>query len=497
SDSSEGRATVRVAISDVTDIEETRELRASEARFDQLAVQSGTVTWEADADGLFTYVSSVSEIVWGYHPHELVGKVHFYDLVIEAEREAIKSRVFEIAKHGEGFVGLEHAVHCKDGSVRWNSTSGIPLLKADGSIRGYQGSDTDVSERKVVEEELLKISQRLSLATRAGGVGIWDLDVINNKLIWDDQMFKLYGIEEAHFGGAYEAWKAGLFPEDAQRGDEEIQMALRDEKEFDTEFRVLWPNRTVHHIRALAVVQRDASGKPLRMMGTNWDITERKHAEETLRNASIKLGILNSITRHDITNQMLALTGFLELCKRREKDPRSMEYLEKMTRATENVQRQIAFTKEYQDIGVKAPAWVSPGRQTAEAFAMLHPEGVELEDRTEGVEVMADPLAEKVPYNLIDNSMRHGEHVTRIKMSAEQKDDALLIVYEDDGVGISAEDKKRLFEKGFGKNTGFGLFLTREILAITGITITETGKEGEGVRFELLVPAGAWQLRSE
>jgi len=89
--------------------------------------------------------------------------------------------------------------------------------------------------------------------------------------------------------------------------------------------------------------------------------------------------------------------------------------------------------------------------------------------------------------------VRHGEQVTRIKMSAEQRGDAMLFVYEDDGVGISEEDKKRLFEKGFGKNTGFGLFLSREILAITGITITETGTPGKGVRFEILVPPGAWR----
>ena len=116
-----------------------------------------------------------------------------------------------------------------------------------------------------------------------------------------------------------------------------------------------------------------------------------------------------------------------------------------------------------------------------------------MEDDTKSLEMLADPLAEKVPYNLIENSMRHGEHVTRIRIGAEQKGDAMLIVYEDDGVGISEEDKKRLFEKGFGKNTGFGLFLTREILTITRIAITETGTAGKGVRFEMLVPPGAWR----
>ena len=164
-----------------------------------------------------------------------------------------------------------------------------------------------------------------------------------------------------------------------------------------------------------------------------------------------------------------------------------------MSRAVANVQEQIAFTKTYQELGVHAPAWASVSRRINEAFSMLNPPGIVLEDKTDGVEVLTDPMADKVQYNLVDNSLRHGGHVTRIKMSAEQIGDAMLIVYEDDGVGISAEDKKRLFQKGFGKNTGYGLFLIREILAITGITIMEKGQAGEGVRFEMLVPAGAWR----
>jgi len=144
-------------------------------------------------------------------------------------------------------------------------------------------------------------------------------------------------------------------------------------------------------------------------------------------------------------------------------------------------------------LGIKAPAWASVGRRIEEAFMMLHPPGVTLEDRTEGIEVLTDPLADKVPYNLVDNSMRHGGHVTRIRMSAEPAGDGMLVVYEDDGVGISAEDRKHLFEKGFGTNTGYGLFLIREILAITGIIIVENGEAGKGARFEMRVPPGAWR----
>ena len=88
----------------------------------------------------------------------------------------------------------------------------------------------------------------------AGSVGIWDYDIVNNRLVWDEQMHRLYGITSDQFCGAYEAWQSGVHPEDRLRGDEEIQLALRGEKKFDTEFRVLWPDGTTHNIRGIGLV---------------------------------------------------------------------------------------------------------------------------------------------------------------------------------------------------------------------------------------------------
>ena len=128
-----------------------------------------------------------------------------------------------------------------------------------------------------------RVGERLAMAAKAGGVGIWDYDVVNNRLEWDEQMFRLYGITRDQFSGAYEAWQAGLHPDDRARGDAEIKLALESTKEFDIEFRVLWPDGSIHHIRGFATVERDASGRALRMVGTNWDITAQKCAEEALR----------------------------------------------------------------------------------------------------------------------------------------------------------------------------------------------------------------------
>jgi len=221
----------------------------------------------------------------------------------------------------------------------------------------------------------------------------------------------------------------------------------------------------------------------------------RKLMERSLRIANNKLGIMNDITRHDVTNQIMVVNGYLELCKQREKDAALAMYFSKMSQATDNVQKQISFAKMYQEIGKSAPIWTSFRQITTRAFEMLNPPGIELEEATNSLEIFADPLFEKVPYNLIDNSMRHGGNVTRIKVSSKQINGSMIITYEDDGVGISNEEKSHMFEKGHGKNNGFGLFLLREILSMTDMTIKEDGEPGKGARFKIIVPAGAWRSR--
>ncbi|MEK7391049.1 MAG: PAS domain-containing protein, partial [Fibrobacterota bacterium] len=121
-------------------------------------------------------------------------------------------------------------------------------------------------------------------AARAGGVGIWDWDVVANSLVWDEQMLRLYGIASSDFSGAYDAWNNGLHPQDRDAAHLAIQSALSGEKEFDVEFRVAWPTGEVRTLKGNASVFRDPQGNPLRMIGTNWDITEsRAHACELAR----------------------------------------------------------------------------------------------------------------------------------------------------------------------------------------------------------------------
>ena len=176
----------------------------------------------------------------------------------------------------------EYRVKFDDGTVRQLYGNAVPQREEDGSVL-WHGFITDITERKRADEAIQQLAERLSLATQAGGVGIWDWDVANDLLVWDDNMYSQYGITRDQFAGAYEAWTAGLHPDDRERGDEEIHMALRGEKDFNTDFRVVWPDGSIHHIRAMALVQRNAAGEPLHLIGTNWDITKQEQLGSELR----------------------------------------------------------------------------------------------------------------------------------------------------------------------------------------------------------------------
>ncbi len=125
--------------------------------------------------------------------------------------------------------------------------------------------------------------ERLALATKSARIGIWDWDITADRLVWDARMYELYGIREQDFSGAYDAWQKGLHPDDRAAGDAAIRAAIEGVKDFNIEFRVLWPNGEVHDIEAHALVQSAGNGRATRMIGVNWDITERKRATETIR----------------------------------------------------------------------------------------------------------------------------------------------------------------------------------------------------------------------
>jgi PAS domain S-box-containing protein len=226
------------------------------------------------------------------------------------------------------------------------------------------------------------------------------------------------------------------------------------------------------------------------------DITERKQAELVLARANRNISLLTSITRHDLNNKLMAVRSYIDLIRETTTDPVQNGYLDQEERAVQAMREQIEFTREYQQLGAESPVWQDVNAAISRAYAQLDLKKVRFENTVTGMpEVFADPMLEKVFCNLFDNAMKYGgDRMTSLKVSSFMGGSELVLVIEDDGAGILDRDRSRLFERGFGRNTGLGLFLSREILAITAITIEETGAEGRGGRFEIRVPPGKYRF---
>jgi PAS domain S-box-containing protein len=221
-----------------------------------------------------------------------------------------------------------------------------------------------------------------------------------------------------------------------------------------------------------------------------YDITERKQTVAALLQANRQLNLMTSLTRHDILNNVSAILGYLSILRMKFSNPALTGYFSKLEDLTTATQRLILDTQTYQNLGISEPKWQDMDKLVRH---LQIPDDIALIVDLQGVEIYSDPMLEKVFLNLLDNSIRHGERVTEIRVSSHQSDEEITVVWEDNGIGIPNEEKEKIFEKGYGKNTGLGLFLCREILSITGMTIQETGEPGKGARFEIMVPAGVYR----
>jgi PAS domain S-box-containing protein len=220
------------------------------------------------------------------------------------------------------------------------------------------------------------------------------------------------------------------------------------------------------------------------------DIAERKMHEDALRESNRKLALLSGITRHDLLNQVMVLRGHLSFASEDARDPVLLDRLGKCDAVAGLIQQQVEFTRDYQDLGQQSPAWLNVCSIVVGEAASFGAHPVAIRADTGCAEVYADPLFSRVVYNLIDNAIRHGGGVTEITFSVRRDNGSTILSCEDDGQGVLPEEKEGLFRWGVGRNTGHGLFLSREILAITGIDLAETGAPGGGARFDMRIPDG-------
>jgi len=365
----------------------------------------------------------------------------------------------------------------------------------------------EISELKKQVNDLNFLNSNLTIAYNVSKIGMWDWDVVNNSLVWDDQMYVLYGIKKENFSGAFDAWVSGLHPDDKVWGEAEINLALEDKKEWNPVFRVLWPDGSVHYIRATGKVFWDDTKKPIRMLGLNWDVTKEYETEELLKNYNHKLNEKNKelneftyIASHDLQEPINTITSFSDLLL--------LKYKHQLD---DEAQKYLTFIKES---GLRSRTLIS----NLLDYSRLGKDRVlETIDINTKVENVLDDLSskitsshaiikiEKLPVlkvyplemrllfqNLIGNALKFipKGKIPEIHISCKEMEREWQFDIKDNGIGIPEkyQDKifavfRRLHDKNLYEGTGIGLAHCKKIAEMHGGIIRVESKPDEGSTF--------------
>jgi PAS domain S-box-containing protein len=495
-------------------------IRESEGRLTDIINFLPDATLVIDTGGKVISWNKAMEEMTGIAAKDMLGKgdheysIPFYgerrpiliDLIFESEDTIARQYHGIIHQKGTLLIGETDLPQLKGKrAVLWGKAS--PLYDGTGKVIGAIETIRDITQRKLVENALQEREEQFRMVFEKGPLG---MVIVNEQF----RFVKVNPMFCSMVGYSPEELLTKKFTEITHPDyiTEEIvqlqKLADREISEYAVEKQYVKKNGDAFFASIVVSVVRSKEGRFLYYLALITDITERKAVEreieyhatvvnqyaEDLRQTNDKLNLLNTITRHDILNQLTVVLGYLEMMKAKFPDPALQDYIDKEIHAAQNIQTQILFTKEYQDIGVQSPQWFDLGKVILANAASLPLSNVEVIVDVDNLELYADPLLSKVFYTLFENALRHGKTVTRIEFSYRTQDENLVVIFRDNGVGIPAEYKKAILQRKYFKHTGFGLYLSQTILGITGMSLEENGEPGKGAQFEIQVPEGSFRF---
>ena len=476
-----------------------------------------------DQNGTIVFTNSSVEQILGLSAHQLQGLTLFdprWQIIHEdgsnflSEAHPVMVSLREDIEQRDVIMGIRKP----SGELAWISVNSVPI-EPKKNLTSVIVTVTDITERKCVEGILKDKEERLTLATFHGGVGIWDWNLQTKILLWDESMYALYQMRREDFTGNYEAWRKSLHPDDIERGEREVNAAISGKIPFNTEFRVVWPNGEIRHIKSVAKVFLDNLGNPSRMLGTNIDITERKQIEDTLQENYIELrdakaaaekanlaksNFLSSMS-HELRTPLNAVLGFAQLLELGTPPPTpfqktAIDHILKSGWHLLNLideildlslieagrtaisQEVFALTDVLQDCQAMVESLASTGGIHI-TFPQPDTSFYVRADKTKLKQVMINLLSNAIKYNRADGAV-----IVQFMMSDKMR---VRISVTDTGMGLSPEQLAQLFqpfnrlgqETGNEEGTGIGLVVTKQLIELMGGVIGVESKVGIGSEF--------------
>lgn len=468
---------ITTVVRDITERKRTEKtIRESQEKFQKLFTHGPEAAVYVDSDYKVTDINPRFTDLFGYHLNEIKGK-NIDDVVVPEDKKEEGKMLGQRAS--KGYVYYDTVRKKKNGTIVPVSISAAPIT-IENRLVGHVGLYKDITIQKKTEEELEEARKHFQTLFN---LMVDPVAIVDNKgkiLDVTESAEDITGFKKEELVGknflrtkiATTKSKALLIKNLAKRmmgmhmAPYEVEILTRDGRKLPYE------------VNASKI---EYEGRPADLVVFR-DVSDRKKMEEKLR-------VVGKLTRHDVRNKLSVVAGNAYLAKSRLDDPKALEYVENIELACEQVERIFNFARAYEKLGVEKSIYINVERAFEEAITLFPDLGsVEVVNNCRQLAVLADSLLRQVFYNLVDNSLKHGEKVSRIRAYCVESGDEMKLVYEDNGIGIAESEKERIFEEGYGKSSGYGLYLIQKICGVYGWTIRETGKEGKGAQFTMLIP---------
>ncbi|MFN8376348.1 MAG: PAS domain S-box protein [Anaerolineae bacterium] len=511
----QGQRLHMIIIRDVTDQKQAQEAqRISEAKLHMLAENVSDMIAQYTPGGSFTYVTPSCETVLGYKPEELVGHSS-YEFTHPEDIKRLRAGQQWVLNSDVDTRTEEYRMRRKEGHYIWVETSAHVMRDPQtGSVVEFVASTRDITARKMTEEALQAQTQRLDLAARCVGLGIWDWNVNDDVMFWDERMYALYGITI----GAVKTMMdhvSRIHPDDMERTAMRFLADTQNTDVNDTEFRIVMADGSIRHMKANAIVLHDAQGLPERVIGVHWDITQLKRGEEALRLSlakEIELSELKSrfvsMASHEFRTPLatiLAATESLTAFRPKMTEAQINGRLEKIRQQVfhmRNIMDDLLLLSRIQ-AGTQAFAPVEGDFQALcqeiiEDFENREQQKHVLQYTTTQPEIIFKfdtKLLRQAINNLISNALKYSPEGSTIAINLYLDRGTIELTVRDQGIGIPESDLSRLFEPfhraanvGTISGTGLGLSITKQAVEAHGGTVDVQSEVGKGSTFTITLP---------
>ncbi len=462
---------------DVTERREAeQEIRESREKFESLFMSNPEATVFVNPDFHILEVNPSFTELFNYSLGEVRGK-HINDIIVPQNKMEEAKELDK--KNRKGYIFHDTVRKRKDGTLVPVSISAAPIT-VEGKFLGYIGLYKNITARVKAEEEREESRRHFQTLFNVMVDPVVIVDGKGKILEVTERVEEITGFKrEELIGKNFLSTKIVTTKSKAilMKNLVKRMMGLHPVL-YEIEIVTKDGRKLPYEVNGIKI---EYKGEPADMVSFR-DISERKKMHE-------KLHVVGRLTRHDVRNKLSTVTGNVYLAKQRLKsDPKTMKYLEAVESAIKAVKKILNFAGTYEKLGIEKLVYMDVEKTVEEAFSFFQDLHVKLVDNCYGLSVLADSLLRQLFYNLVDNSLEHGEKVSQIRVHYKACKDHLELVYEDDGVGIPKAEKEKVFKEDYGKGTGYGLCLIKRMCEVYGWTIRETGKYGKGVEFTMTIP---------